>query len=321
MSASSTFMSHAYSGLEPSQAFDIVSGGRFEHRLFSAARSSMVHQRLVLDELMIETGSYDFAVIANGVMPSRSVCIGIVAEGSEVTRYNTSDIGSEDVQVYPGSVELLYHAAGPSRWINVNVAESRLQNAAQALSGRPLTLPSKTAASFRLRSGGRAELVQMIDDAIALARSLEPAGMASDLARAISGSILTAYAGALTRAQAISRKQSATAVRHHLLIVACERLALSSNEVELTMAELAERSGYSPRALQLIFRRSVGMTPNRWFMNIRLNGALRDLVAAKDDLTVAGVARKWGFRHLARFAQYYRAMFGELPSDTLRRSR
>jgi AraC-like DNA-binding protein len=36
---------------------------------------------------------------------------------------------------------------------------------------------------------------------------------------------------------------------------------------------------------------------------------------------VTAVALRWGFGHLGQFAADYRARFGELPSETLRRAR
>jgi AraC-like DNA-binding protein len=62
------------------------------------------------------------------------------------------------------------------------------------------------------------------------------------------------------------------------------------------------------------------MPPGRWFMNIRLNGALRDLLMTTPECRVADVAARWGFRHLPRFAEQYRRAFGELPSQTLSRA-
>jgi transcriptional regulator GlxA family with amidase domain len=35
--------------------------------------------------------------------------------------------------------------------------------------------------------------------------------------------------------------------------------------------------------------------------------------------SVTQVASDQGFMHFGRFSQYYRSLFGELPSDTLRR--
>ncbi|WP_445673139.1 helix-turn-helix transcriptional regulator [Pseudomonas inefficax] len=88
----------------------------------------------------------------------------------------------------------------------------------------------------------------------------------------------------------------------------------------LELEDISKRSGYSRRALELIFKSNTGMPPGRWFMNIRLNGVMRDLLTATPDCLVIDVASKWGFRHLSRFSYQYRRAFGELPSETLRRA-
>ena len=105
MSYLSHFEQHSYSGFEVSQVFDVVYGGHFEHRLLSAKRSTMLHRRLILGDFRIETGFYDFPVIAQGAMPDGSICIGFVAEGAEVTRYNTETIGPDEIQPVVGAVQ------------------------------------------------------------------------------------------------------------------------------------------------------------------------------------------------------------------------
>ena len=87
---------------------------------------------------------------------------------------------------------------------------------------------------------------------------------------------------------------------------------------QVDLCEIARRSGYSLRSLELMFHRAVGMAPSRWFTNVRLNGALRELIAPTQGCRVGEVARRWGFQHLPRFAEQYRQAFGELPSVTLR---
>ena len=64
------------------------------------------------------------------------------------------------------------------------------------------------------------------------------------------------------------------------------------------------------------------MTPVRYLKVRRMNGVRRELNAAAGGLaSVAEVARRWGFSDLGRFAGEYRSLFGELPSETLRRRR
>ena len=322
MQALPTFQRLTYSGLDPAQAFDVVYGGHFEHRLLAAGRTTLEHQRLVLDGLRLETGSYDFPVVARGAMPRDMVCIGLVADGVEATRYNTATIGPDEIQIYPQGVDLLYHASAASRWILCTVAETALQEVALARSGRPLRLPKRDALPLRLAGGRRGQLIRLADDAFSIGRSLGACGISTELAAQMASGLLHGYVEALVEAEVDGRRERRSAARQHLhLVLACERLATSGDDTELSLDEIARRSGYSRRALELIFNDSVGMPPGRWFMNLRLNGALRELLAPSPGCRVIDVATRWGFRHLPRFAQHYRRAFGELPSYTLARAR
>ena len=88
----------------------------------------------------------------------------------------------------------------------------------------------------------------------------------------------------------------------------------------LSIGDIAEASGLSVRGLQSAFQRTLGVTPAGYVRTARLAGARSDLRASSAEHdTVAAIARRWGFAHLPRFAQHYRAEFGEQPSETLRR--
>ena len=83
---------------------------------------------------------------------------------------------------------------------------------------------------------------------------------------------------------------------------------------------LASEVHLSVRALQDGFSRDVGIPPMTYVREVRLRGAHEALRrAAHESTTVQAVARDWGFLHMSRFAAAYRAVFGELPSETLRR--
>ncbi|WP_322032876.1 helix-turn-helix transcriptional regulator [Paraburkholderia sp. J76] len=321
MSLHANFQRHVYSGFEPALAFDVVYGGTFEHRLLSSQRTTMMHQRLLLDELRLETGCYNVPMIAMGTMPRNAVCIGLMAQGGSSTRVNTTFVEEDEIQIYPSGIDLLYHASASSRWINFVVPEERLQHTAETYSGRPLDLPVDSVGWARLLPGTRASLTCLADDAMGLAASLAPGGgPGPELAAGIAQALLTGYVAALSNSSAAhSSHRLSTAQRHHHLILGCERLVIGG-DTSIPLEEIARRSGYSLRSLELIFRRCVGTTPGRWFINMRLNGALRDLIMPGQTLPVSAIASKWGFRHLSRFSAQYRNAFGELPSDTLART-
>jgi AraC family ethanolamine operon transcriptional activator len=88
----------------------------------------------------------------------------------------------------------------------------------------------------------------------------------------------------------------------------------------ITTADLARVSGVSERTLEYSFQEVLGVNPTTYVKAIRLNGVRRALKSGEAGTdTVAELAESWGFRHLPRFAGDYQRMFGELPSQTLRR--
>ena len=87
----------------------------------------------------------------------------------------------------------------------------------------------------------------------------------------------------------------------------------------LSLAEIASAVYVTPRALQYGFRRHCDCTPLEYLRRIRLHYAHLDLVAGDPAaVTVADIARRWGFGHAGRFGAFHRAHFGESSQSTLR---
>jgi AraC-like DNA-binding protein len=83
--------------------------------------------------------------------------------------------------------------------------------------------------------------------------------------------------------------------------------------------EISAAADLSPRGLQQSFRRHLDTTPGALLRSVRLDAVHRELVAADPQaMTVAEIARAWGFAHLGRFSAAYRSRFGRLPNETLR---
>ncbi|MBO1331092.1 AraC family transcriptional regulator [Streptomyces sp. VRA16 Mangrove soil] len=90
-------------------------------------------------------------------------------------------------------------------------------------------------------------------------------------------------------------------------------------EHPFTTAELAAQARVGVRWLQEAFARYVGMPPMTYLRSVRLERAHADLCAADPRTTTVGdIAHRWGFGHLGRFAEQYRAKYGRVPSQSLR---
>ncbi|HJQ17423.1 MAG TPA: helix-turn-helix transcriptional regulator [Allosphingosinicella sp.] len=89
---------------------------------------------------------------------------------------------------------------------------------------------------------------------------------------------------------------------------------------DILVEDLAEVANMSKRSLFYNFRRWRNTTPRGYLKNVRLDVAREALSTGGDrSRSVTDVATSVGYWNLGRFASEYRARFGELPSETLRR--
>ncbi|KWX66086.1 helix-turn-helix domain-containing protein, partial [Mycobacterium sp. NAZ190054] len=93
----------------------------------------------------------------------------------------------------------------------------------------------------------------------------------------------------------------------------------SNADGDIALTDIAESIHVTPRALQYMFRRHLGMTPMEYLRRVRLDHAHRELLDADAGATtVQIIAARWGFAHTGRFAAMYREAYGRNPSETLR---
>jgi AraC family ethanolamine operon transcriptional activator len=85
-----------------------------------------------------------------------------------------------------------------------------------------------------------------------------------------------------------------------------------------SVRELCELLSVPERSLHHAFQEAFGMAPKAYLRALRLSAAHRRLRRGSGPVTA--VAADLGLFHFGRFAQEYRAMFGEPPSETLRRA-
>jgi AraC-like DNA-binding protein len=86
----------------------------------------------------------------------------------------------------------------------------------------------------------------------------------------------------------------------------------------ITAGQLASAAGVPGRTLYSHFRRATGLAPLAYVRKARYERVHRELLAGSG-AHLTDIASRWGFEHMGRFAQGYRALFGERPSDTMRR--
>jgi AraC-like DNA-binding protein len=88
----------------------------------------------------------------------------------------------------------------------------------------------------------------------------------------------------------------------------------------VSVTEIAESAGVTPRALQYAFRRHHETTVTGYLRQVRLEQAHQELQDGDTavGVTVAATARRWGWANPGSFTSAYRRRYGVVPSLTLR---
>ncbi len=105
-------------------------------------------------------------------------------------------------------------------------------------------------------------------------------------------------------------------------VVRSARLLLQDDDFskDTSVTSLAREIGMSKRSVFLAFSQEYGVGPRKFRELVRLNALRANLYRADpESVSVTLLANEHGFSELGRMAGRYRALFGELPSETLKR--
>jgi AraC-like DNA-binding protein len=106
------------------------------------------------------------------------------------------------------------------------------------------------------------------------------------------------------------------------LVRIAEDYALAHVGERLYVSDLCRVTAVSERALEYAFKATLGLAPVAYLARLRLHRVRNALqTPTRSTKTVSAIALDWGFWHFGEFSRAYKACFGELPSETLRRHR
>lgn len=84
----------------------------------------------------------------------------------------------------------------------------------------------------------------------------------------------------------------------------------------ISLGDVSSAAGVPIRTLQHQFRHFYDISPTDFLMQERLRRVHSELSSGHFEGDLGDLARSWGFSHAGRFSQYYKRLFGELPSKT-----
>ena len=280
-------------------------------------RGSIAHFGIA--DLGISIGRYDSGIRATGVLPPERVVLGTILDCAGRVTHWWKDVRPSDVCVFPSGVEIDAIHCGGAAYLTASIGLPKLLS---KLGGEnrladPAFWNTKSVYNTDSLIGG-----EMLQRLIGIISGIEhrftaPSDQAADfLQRSIVESFVLALMSASAPASARSYIGARTGAR---LVSETEDYIDASDGRPVHISELCGALKVSRRSLHRAFADTLGIGPVAYLRRRRLS-AIRSILSRCDTATISigDLAFEYGFPETGRFAAYYRAHFGETPSETLR---
>ncbi len=253
------------------------------------------------------------SVLQTGVLDSNVLALGIPLHASGTSVFCGTPCSSDALHLFSGSSGFEFR---PSRLHTMLGIELRLEQVALGAAGtegahrQDLVLPPQSGV-LGLAPAALAQLQTYLLNLFRSART-HPHLLSNPAIVAAVADFLLEHMAPYMPAMAPPGRRNG----HWSLVRRAIALVHARPEYPPTVAQLCLDLGVSRRTVQSGFRQLLGIGPLAYLKAVRLHQARQ---ALKQAGSVTEAATSCGFWHFGHFAQDYQVLFGEKPSETLRR--
>ena len=104
------------------------------------------------------------------------------------------------------------------------------------------------------------------------------------------------------------------------LLSEVERFMLNNMTEHIALKDIVDHVQRSERTLLYAFKKRFGISPMAYFKILKLNRVYHALREGIEEKPIAKLARESGFWHMGQFSKDYKKFYGELPSETIKKS-
>ena len=290
-----------------------------EVELFPTAKGEF-HAELTqvsMGKLWLHAAHEDLPRVYIGAVKPHLAAIGFLTKPNQPEMQHCGMAVSPD-DIIVNDADMMYRRTEANcDWGSISLAKADLETSCLAISGheysglsaKHVLKPAPKLMSWLLRIHG------MVDQ---IARATPDILSLPEAARALEQELLLVMIRCLTEGDPSRLTKSGR--RHDRIIARFEEYLEVHPKRPLYLTEICAAIGVAERTLRGICEDHLGMGPIRFLALRRLHLVRRALQQANcAKTTVTRVATDHGFWELGRFSVAYRALFGETPSETLRR--
>jgi AraC-like DNA-binding protein len=294
-----------------------IRGARFEALVTRRGAFRAELTQIELPRLWMQRGRESLPRIFHGcVVPDRAT-VGFLTDANQPATVHCGRAMAPGDVIFNDSRPMHRRTEAPARWGAMSLTPDDLAAASKAFAGRELTSPSH-AKIVRPSASRVSRLVGLHEQAGWLAKTAPSVLAHPQVARALDEALVHALIACLSEGTPV---EGSVGAHRHLTIIARLEEFMDANRGEPAyLAEICAATGATERTLRACCQEYLGMSVMRYLWLRRMHLAHRALNSATpSSATVTEIATGSGFWELGRFSVEYRALFGEAPSESLRR--
>ena len=268
-------------------------------------------------QLFVEQTSHALRQICT--VPEGYVWFGLPLSEDRCVRINGVAVQNGRIAVHRGGIDFELITPDELRFWGIVVREQALKDYArqfereawvETLLGQPVLGVDEVRKGFVQRICSRILQQQFDGEGVTLSMPLR---------QSLTDDTLSALFALFASGESLPAERTWGRQRHRLVEMADAYVRASPDRL-VTVSELCNVLSISRRALQAGFQDVLGVSPHAYIRAVSLNCVRSHLRNAGSPYrSVQDAAAAFGFWHMSQFALDYREMFGERPSETLRR--
>jgi AraC-like DNA-binding protein len=270
--------------------------------------------RVALHCLHLLAAEEQLARIAVIMVPVGTVLVTFAIGGAQSPVWAGIEIGTDHIITVGPGTKLHVRTSGPARWGAVRIRERDLLKYGGILTGPSFAIPDGIT-RWRPTLAAARQLYQLHRAAIRVAETRSAPLADRVTAHGLEQQIIDALIECLSPMAA--DEETPAARRHRKIVARVEELLQAEPAGRVT--DICGEVSASGRLVRECCSMHLGISPTKYRRLRAMQQVHRELRNGDPEtLTVSEAAKRHGFAALGRFARNYRAIYGELPSATLR---
>jgi AraC-like DNA-binding protein len=273
--------------------------------------------RIALLQLRLSAAEEHLPRILLLTVPPGTMIVALPGAGEPGPVLGGISMGPREIMTLGPGERLHMRSYGRYRWGAIWLPVTELIRYGSVMIGPAFVVPSG-AVRWRLRPATGRHLRHLHSAAIGFVEGRSDALVDRETAHGLEQQLIEALVNGFAKGSATETPPDTP--KHRDLALRFEALLMSAPDRAFRMAQICAALGVSEQTLRQSCEEQLGMGPIEYARRQRMQLVHRALRRGNcETVSIAGIARQYGFRGLGRFAADYRGVYGELPSATLRR--